>query len=1640
MKCMPFRKRCWLLIVLFCPFFSAMAQQANFTADKTSGCSPLTISFTNTSTGFSNAASYAWDFGNTNSSALENPGTTYNSEGAYTITLTVTEGSKKASKSMQITVYKKPVVDFSVDVTKGCPPLAVTFTSNSQPGDGSISNYTWDFGDGIAQNGSNPQTHIYTIGNSMSPSLTVTNSYGCFSTIAKPQLITVFPQVIASFTTNKTVLCKAGDAVNFTNNSAGVGALSYHWDFGDGDTSSAQQPKHSYKQRGIYTVKLTTTSPNGCTSDTTLINNINVADFHTAFTLPPAFCQNTPLSFADSSTPTATTERWLINGTPSNDTTAHQLQHTFTTPGNYKLQLINVYETCPDTATKSITIQQAPKVTGFMAQPEGSCGAPVTLDFTDTSKNTTNTKWDFGDGTTTGKTTSHFYNANGTYNVILTTTGANGCTTQVTKPVTVQKSLVTISSSNGNLGCDTKTTTFLAVTTDTIATYNWNFGDGSSSSDASPKHTFATPGEYNVVLHYTTKGGCSDTANYVIDVYQKPQADFSASPNPVCGNNPVFFTVTGSNLAGTFTWNFGDGVEYDSLPPPFAHRYQHDSTYSVTLIINNNGCTDTITKPAYVTVLPPFPHIATAVNTCDGTRGIVTFTEASYKAQRYSWNFGDGSDSLIYTLPQQPILHEYKATGTYHISLTTTNGACSATDSVVMNVLLKQNPKLQAIKTQFCSSDTLHTTLSNLESNPFTSPFALGYNITTIQYADSSQFTGNSNIIEQTTQNSFNIDLNNVNVAEKALRVITTSQTFGCQDTSNYLPFEALGPIAKFYVQNQTLCFKTPVVFVDESKPSHNSPIIRWQWSFGDSSSETKIQSTTVLHHYAKPGNYYAVLTVTDANRCTSSTPLDSNIVAISGPVAAFSISQNPVMPATNVSFYNTTDTTNTNGSATLYTWLFGDGGILNNQPFADSVVHSYGKESIDTVVLIATNTAEHCADTALQKIYVQNPNLSFTYTTAYVNPNSGCPPVIGSFVNTSINTVRISWDFGDSTTANNLNNAGHIYNKPGIYKVTLYGYFIDGTMDSVFQWITIKGPYAKLQAVKPFACGSELITLEATGSNTKQFTWDFGDGTLINNNDTVASHRYLTPGVYTPSLIVKDSSNCQFPFFLTKPIIVDTLHLKINMNAQVACDSTLLTFNPNTVSEAKTLGYPLTYHWSFGTGINKDTANTETASFVYNQPGKYEVILSGASQFGCTDVTRDSILVQPTPRAFIGGPTKICQNDSASFSGTSTRTVQWNWIFPNGDTSTAQKTPQKQFSIPGLDSISLIVNDNGCYDTAVHLITVNANPVVAASPLSAHICEGDSVQLAAHDGTVFYWTPTQHIAGGNTATPYVFPDTATTYFVQVKNAASCVSNDSVTIAVTQRFKVTAPSPVYICPGGVAQLNASGADKYLWLNNDVSNSTIANPTVSTYSPQTYTVVGFDNAGCFMDTTTAQVLTATLPAVNAGADITTLAGEPVTLTATGSNDIIQWQWMPNQYLNCDTCAAIVITPHSDVQYIVKATNNRGCISYDTVQVTILCKGSLLNVPSAFTPNGDGKNDRFAILGRGIKEIKHFAVFNRLGEVLYEKEHLSVAETTFDGWDGTYKNVPAPPGTYVYYAEVVCDTGELFHYKGTVVLIR
>ena len=140
-RLLPFHTKGWKCALAFVLSLLTTASlqapvQANFNSDKTGGCSPLTVSFLNTSTGTTGDATYLWDFGNGNTSTLSNPSAIFIQEQQYTVKLTVTQNGQSSTRTMVIEVYKKPTVDFTANGVKGCLPFNVGFTAQAQPGSG----------------------------------------------------------------------------------------------------------------------------------------------------------------------------------------------------------------------------------------------------------------------------------------------------------------------------------------------------------------------------------------------------------------------------------------------------------------------------------------------------------------------------------------------------------------------------------------------------------------------------------------------------------------------------------------------------------------------------------------------------------------------------------------------------------------------------------------------------------------------------------------------------------------------------------------------------------------------------------------------------------------------------------------------------------------------------------------------------------------------------------------------------------------------------------------------------------------------------------------------------------------------------------------------------------------------------------------------------------------------------------------------------------------------------------------------------------------------------------------------------------------------------------------------------------------
>ena len=242
---------------------------ADFSGSPVSGQAPLAVSFTDQSTG--SPTSWSWDFGDGGTSTQQNPSHTYSAAGQYTVGLTATNsaGSNTASKTNYVTVSAAPVANFSGTPTTGPAPLTVNFTDTST---GSPTSWSWTFGDGGTSTAQNP-SHTYSVAGQYTVSLTATNSAGS-NTATKTNYVTVTAAPVANFSGTPTT-GQPPMRVSFTDLSTGA-PTSWSWDFGDGGTSTQQNPSHNYNAAGQYTVSLTAT--NGAGSNTaTKTNYITVS-------------------------------------------------------------------------------------------------------------------------------------------------------------------------------------------------------------------------------------------------------------------------------------------------------------------------------------------------------------------------------------------------------------------------------------------------------------------------------------------------------------------------------------------------------------------------------------------------------------------------------------------------------------------------------------------------------------------------------------------------------------------------------------------------------------------------------------------------------------------------------------------------------------------------------------------------------------------------------------------------------------------------------------------------------------------------------------------------------------------------------------------------------------------------------------------------------------------------------------------------------------------------------------------------------------------------------------------------------------------------------------------------------------------
>jgi len=202
----------------------------------------------------------------------------------------------------------------------------------------------------------------------------------------------------------------------------------------------------------------------------------------------------------------------------------------------------------------------------------------------------------------------------------------------------------------------------------------------------------------------------------------------------------------------------------------------------------------------------------------------------------------------------------------------------------------------------------------------------------------------------------------------------------------------------------------------------------------------------------------------------------------------------------------------------------------------------------------------------------------------------------------------------------------------------------------------------------------------------------------------------------------------------------------------------------------------------------------------------------------------------------------------------------------------------------------------------------------------------------------------------------------------------------------------------------------------------------------------YQVIGFDNHNCFQDTAYVVVAVGQYPTIQLAADQVLATGTLLPLNYTSTNGpLTSWKWTPSTNLSCSDCAVPVATIKKDICYTVVAANMYHCPATDTICIKVFCENTQVFIPNVFTPDNDGVNDVLMVRGTGIKAIKSFRIFNRWGQIVFERGNISPNNAS-QGWDGKINGIPASPDVYVYTCEVVCENDVTFTYKGNVAIIK
>lgn len=1308
----------------------------DFSAANTIGCTPLAVNFTDhSSIDGGSIISRQWDFGDGILSVEQNPQHLYTLPGNFNVTLKVisVDGCASNLRRSSYIINNRVVAAFKNWGFSICQPNKIVF-QNESAGDGNLI-YNWHFGDGTSSSESTP-VHTYAAAGIYTVKLLVRNELGCIDSISKN--LTVSARLIAAFTSDNTVSCVAPATINFSNQTTGNNT--YYWDFGDSTSSTLMNPSHQYQDTGVYSVKLSVKSSNGCTDSLFIRNYIKIQKTYVnLLALPDSGCiPFTKYFVADVYASDSITDySWnfgngiLLSG--------QSPVHTFNTAGNYSLSLVTTSSSgCRDTILLPNAIRTGHKPTArFSADITNAC-ASTTISFTDLSiGNITSWQWDFGDqGISADQNPTHVYADTGWMTVQLTVS-AGGCS-----DVAIYTSYIyikpVVAKFRAIMQCDSPYKRIFNNFSIGAMRWQWNFGDGTISNEFSPVHIFPHTGIFSVTLRtWNDSTGCTYSYTRSIKITDIT-VDFFATDTTVCKGDSVFFNANSNPEIVRYLWNFGDGVDFSTVEASVVHVYKNPGNYLTRLTVKDSlGCITTLSKDNYIEVLSPLAKFGSSVyDVCLNTP--VAFIDSSVVASslspisKWEWNYGDGKSDTLFS---PPFSHVYVNPGIYRPLLKVTDSmGCSDTFRLVKRISAGK------IFPAFYISDSIACPGYSLK---FTCPYSLSGVVYRWDFGDGQTSSSQIPFHSYAREGIYTVKLyvSKVNsctdssIMINAVRIKQTRADFTLTDSFSTCP-----PLLVGFTGNSVSA-------------------LGQYWNFGDS---TYTDIANPSHYYTYPGEYNVMLIAKGRGNCADT--MRKKII-INGPKGTITSNKRFSCKPYNYSFIAHTE------NAISYVWDYDDGVIENG---TDSMVSHLYIDSGVFIPKIILKDADGCRVPVLSKDTLSNIfiNPYFTLSDSTLCTKQTIPFVHSSSSNDPI--TGVVWNFGNSVFST-MDSASHQYNLTGDFYPSLQVTTAAGCVNSFQSAVAVK--VLPSPAVTMLTTGSGCAPLDVlfnavttdADSSFMNWKWDMGNGdTSVLQNPPVKT--YNNAGDYAVSLSAINKEGCG--------AIWQQVIKVYPAPATAISGDTALCRGGNTSLHASGAER---YKWFPGSGFSCDTCNNVIIQPLINT----QYILTGSSDSGCSSNDTFNVIVHQPIQLQYRQSADICKGESKNLEVSGASFYKWSPSY--GLNSIVSASPLAnpdttvQYVVVGSDS-------QGCFsDTGQIKVNVHQFPQVKASE-DKTITAGTPVSLEAiysADVTDVYWFPNDNLSRYDLNSVIVKPIENTEYTVKVKNRAGCSASDRVTVFVT---------------------------------------------------------------------------------------------------------------------------------------------------------------------------------------------------------------------------------------------------------------